>query len=135
MICSVISATGVNKAYVLDENGVAVATSDLNAKLKSLKDESIFSDALLQSKEGGANEYKLDGSKVMASSEGVYKTNLVVVVTTPEDKAFDAAGAISRSVLLIGLILIIFGLGLTILFSNFFLTGPLKKIASAVEEA
>jgi signal transduction histidine kinase len=127
-------ATGVNKAYILDENGVAVATSDSAVKLKSLKDQPLFADALVQSKEGGANEYKLDGHAVMASSDGIYKTNLVVVVTTPEDKAFDAAGAISRSVFFIGLTLILFGLGLTILFSNFFLTGPLKKIAMAVDD-
>jgi len=127
-------ATGVNKAYILDENGFALASSDSTARQQNLKSQSIFSDALLESKMGGVAEYKIDGRPLMASSEPIYKTNLVVVVTTPEQNAFEAAGAISRSVLIIGLTLMALGLGITVLFSNFFLTGPLKKMAAAVDD-
>jgi signal transduction histidine kinase len=127
-------STGINKVYLLDNRGVAIVASDPSLRWNNLKTETLFSDAIQQSKNGGTSEYILGGRKVMGSFDAVDKTNLVIVVTTPEDKAFDVAGSVAGTIYFVGATLLLVALGLSILFSNYFITGPIKKMAAAILE-
>ncbi|MDZ4675885.1 MAG: ATP-binding protein [Oligoflexia bacterium] len=127
-------STGLNTGFIVDNTGVAVASSDATTLWSSIAKHPLVEEVLRATRPAGAGEYSdLEGRAVIGSYEWIPKMNLAVIVTTPRDKAFEAADTLMRNILFIGLIILIAALGTAVLLSNY-ITGPLQRLSVIAAE-
>jgi len=123
-------STGLNTGLVVDDQGVAIANSDMSNRGKNLKTHPLVKEALKNDRPAETGDYTdLNGRAIIGSFEYIPQMNLVAIVTTPRDKAFEAADTMSHDIFLIGLLLLVIALGAAIILSNY-LTGPIQKLAA-----
>jgi two-component system NtrC family sensor kinase len=122
-------STGLNTAFIVDDQGIALGHSSTDGRLKNLRAHPVVIDALKNDRPSGAGDFlDLDGRQIIGSFELIPKMNLAAVVTTPSDKAFEAAEIMSRNIIFIGFIILIVALTTAILLANY-MTAPLQRLA------
>jgi signal transduction histidine kinase len=127
-------STGLNTGFIVDNQGVAIGHSNSAMKNTSFKSYGVVADALQNTKQSGAGDYEdMEGSRVVGAFEWIPKINLFVVVTTPRDKAFEAADIMMRDITYIGLVILLVAIGTAILLSNY-MTGPLQRLKQIAAE-
>ncbi|MBK9294622.1 MAG: HAMP domain-containing protein [Oligoflexia bacterium] len=121
-------STGISSALLVDADGVVLAASDKEQVGKNLSAHSVVSEVMKNNRPAATGDYKdINGKLIVGSFEIIPKINLGVVVTTPKDKAFEAARTLQRNILFIGFVILMAAMGTAIVLSNF-ITNPLKRL-------
>ncbi|MCC6278039.1 MAG: HAMP domain-containing protein [Oligoflexia bacterium] len=127
-------STGLNTGFIADDQGIVIAHSDVSQRGQNFKTHSMVSDALQRTRVAGAGDYKAPNEEaVVGSFEWIQKSNLFVAVTTPRNKAFEAANVLMRNISYIGLVILLVAIGTAVLLSNY-MTGPLQRLKQIAAE-
>ncbi len=123
-------STGLNTGFIVDNNGTAISHSDPTMRLKNLSSQPLVIDALKNNRPAGTGDYlDSEGRAVIGSFDSIPKTNLFILVSTPRDKAFEAANVLMQNILFIGFTILAVALAAAVLLSNY-IVGPLQKLAT-----
>lgn len=127
-------STGINTGFIFTDEGIAIAHSATGMSWKSMADHPLVAEAIKKVKPAETGDYvESSGRKLVGSFERIPDINLSVGLTTPKDKAFEAANEILQNILAIGVIILILALAAAILFSNL-MTSPLQALAAVAEK-
>jgi signal transduction histidine kinase len=123
-------ATGLDTGFLIDDEGLVIGGSNIQYRWQNLSRHPVVEEALKNRGPSGAGDFTdLDGRQIIGSFNAVPAVNLTAVVTTPRDKAFEAAEDMTRNIIFIGVIILVLALATAILLSNY-MTAPLSRLAS-----
>lgn len=121
-------STGISSAMLVDSDGIVLGASDPNQTGKNLSSHPVVGDVMKNNRPAATGDYKdLNGNSIVGSFELIPKINLGIVVTTPKDKAFEAARTLQRNILFIGFVILAAAMGTAIVLSNY-MTAPLRRL-------
>lgn len=127
-------STGLNTAMIVTHEGLSVGHSDLSKRWKNLSTHPMVAEIMKNSKPAETASFKdLDGRAIVGSYETLSSMNLTAAVTTPEDKAYEAANELLKNILFIGVIILILALSAAVFLSNL-MTSPLQKLAAVAAQ-
>lgn len=125
----------LNTAFLVDENGFVYAHPEDSLLGQSLVKNSLVGEIRAKGKPAGAGDSYRDskGVEIAGGYEKIGATNLYAIITTPRNEAFKAANELFKTLIVIGLGVLIVGMVLSFIFAQL-ITSPLKKLKAVAAE-
>lgn len=125
----------VNTVFIVDKKGFVFSHPNKKFLGVSLAEHPVVQEIVNSSKISGAGEnYEdLENNEITASFSKLTDSNLYVVITTPKQEAFRAANELFKTLIIIGIGILLIGLIVTLVFSRL-ITDPLKRLKAVAAE-
>lgn len=125
----------LNTAFLVDASGFVYAHPNDRLLGQSMLQNQVVKEIQQKAKPAGAGDSYTneDGDAVAAGYEKIANTNLYAVITTPRNEAFRAADELFKTLIVIGVGVLVAGLALSLIFTRL-ITKPLKDLKSVAAE-
>ena len=125
----------LNTAFLVDASGFVYAHPNERVLGQALIENQVVKEIQQTAKPAGAGDSYKDeiGDTVAAGYEKIGNTNLYAIITTPREEAFRAADELFKTLLVIGIGVLVAGLALSLIFTRL-ITKPLKDLKSVAAE-